>query len=184
MGLYVKIMLYCGLRTMEVAALDGRHIDRMNRLIHVRQNVGADGAIKGPKTDSGIRDVPIPEPLLNALSDVKLEPYQPVFVNANGKRVDRNWIQTRWTTFKQCMLSDGCTSAYDLVPYDLRHTYCTDLQTAGVPINIAKELMGHSSISVTANIYTHTSAQSMEDAADRINNLCQNRDITRKVVGK
>lgn len=43
----------------------------------------------------------------------------------------------------------------DLTPYCLRHTFCTDLQKAGVPINVAKELMGHSDISITANIYTH-----------------------------
>ena len=43
----------------------------------------------------------------------------------------------------------------DLTPYCLRHTFCTDLQKAGVALNVAKELMGHSDVSVTANIYTH-----------------------------
>lgn len=45
--------------------------------------------------------------------------------------------------------------APDLTPYCLRHTFCTDLQRAGVALNVAKELMGHSDVSVTANIYTH-----------------------------
>ena len=45
--------------------------------------------------------------------------------------------------------------APDLTLYCLRHTFCTDLQRAGVAINVAKELMGHSSIAVTADIYTH-----------------------------
>ncbi len=45
--------------------------------------------------------------------------------------------------------------APDLSPYCLRHTFCTDLQRAGVPINVAKELMGHADIQTTANIYTH-----------------------------
>lgn len=45
--------------------------------------------------------------------------------------------------------------AKDLTPYCLRHTFCTDLERAGVPINVAKDLMGHSDIAVTANIYTH-----------------------------
>ena len=45
--------------------------------------------------------------------------------------------------------------APDLTPYCLRHTFCTDLQRAGVVFNVAKELMGHSDVSVTANIYTH-----------------------------
>jgi len=59
--------------------------------------------------------------------------------------------------------------AGDLVPYCLRHTYGTDLQDAGVPINIAKYLMGHSDISMTANIYTHTTETAIQDAADKIN---------------
>ena len=58
--------------------------------------------------------------------------------------------------------------ADDLVPYCLRHTYCTELQDAGVPINVAKELMGHTDISVTARIYTHQSEKSFNDARDKI----------------
>ena len=53
--------------------------------------------------------------------------------------------------------------------YCYRHTYCTDLQAAGVPINVAKELMGHSSIAVTAQIYTHKSDEAFNNAADLIN---------------
>ena len=59
--------------------------------------------------------------------------------------------------------------ASDLVPYCLRHTFCTDLQDAGVPINIAKYLMGHSDISLTAKIYTHTTDKAIQEAAKKIN---------------
>lgn len=51
--------------------------------------------------------------------------------------------------------------AKDLTPYCLRHTFCTDLERAGVPLNVAKDLMGHSDISVTANIYTHKDSSVM-----------------------
>ena len=58
--------------------------------------------------------------------------------------------------------------APDLSLYCMRHTYCTDLQAAGVPINVARDLMGHSDISLTAKIYTHMRDDIMEDAAARI----------------
>lgn len=58
-----------------------------------------------------------------------------------------------------------------LQPYCLRHTYCTDLQRAGVSLNVAKYLMGHSNISVTANIYTHTTEDVLLDAAKKIEAL-------------
>lgn len=61
--------------------------------------------------------------------------------------------------------------ADDLVPYCLRHTYCTDLQSAGVPINVARELMGHSDISITAKIYTHHSEIDFDNAKQLINKL-------------
>lgn len=54
--------------------------------------------------------------------------------------------------------------ADDLDLYDLRHTYCTDMEKKGVPINIAKYLMGHSDISVTAIIYTHADDETVEQA--------------------
>ena len=59
--------------------------------------------------------------------------------------------------------------ADDLAPYVMRHTYCTDLQDAGVPINVAKYLMGHSSILVTSKIYTHMTELTMNETADKIN---------------
>ena len=67
------------------------------------------------------------------------------------------------------------TLAEDFTPYCLRHTYCTDLQAAGVPINVAKELMGHSDISVTSRIYTHSSAEATQSAAAKINELSNQR---------
>lgn len=63
--------------------------------------------------------------------------------------------------------------AEDLTPYCLRHTYCTDLQDAGVPLNIAKYLMGHDDVSVTANIYTHTTETALESAIDSIDKYQQ-----------
>jgi integrase len=43
------------------------------------------------------------------------------------------------------------------------------LQDAGVPINVAKYLMGHSDISLTARIYTHTTDDVLTDALEKIN---------------
>jgi site-specific recombinase XerD len=68
--------------------------------------------------------------------------------------------------------------AADLTPYCLRHTYCTDLQNAGVPINVAKYLMGHSNISVTVNIYTHTTEKTLREAAQFINAATDNMSHT------
>ena len=60
---------------------------------------------------------------------------------------------------------------FDYRLYDIRHTYCTNLEKAGVPINIASRLMGHSDISITSKIYTHASDQAIEIARACIENV-------------
>jgi site-specific recombinase XerD len=42
----------------------------------------------------------------------------------------------------------------DISLYTLRHTFCTDMQRLGVPVEVTKYLMGHEDISTTSNIYT------------------------------
>ena len=42
----------------------------------------------------------------------------------------------------------------DISLYCLRHTFCTDMQRKGVPVEVTKYLMGHEDISTTSNIYT------------------------------
>ena len=52
---------------------------------------------------------------------------------------------------------------------------CTDLQRAGVAINIAKELMGHSSIAVTADIYTHRDSNVLHENISRLDTPTTNQ---------
>ena len=48
---------------------------------------------------------------------------------------------------------NGHKLADDLVTYCLRHTFGTNMQRSGVPIDITKYLMGHADITTTSNIY-------------------------------
>lgn len=181
-GLWIKMILYTGLRPGETRALEWRHIDLENKFIKVEQAMKAgETAIGEPKSKAGVRDIPIPDHFLPDLISVKGKPFEPVFTQAtNSKRHTKESMRQMWKTFKrQLDISMGAktyrgkvivsAAAADLVPYCLRHTYCTDLQDAGVPINIAKYLMGHEDISMTAKIYTHTTAKSIQNAADLIN---------------
>ena len=67
--------------------------------------------------------------------------------------------------------------AEDLEPYLLRHTFCTNCQSAGVPLNVAKELMGHSDISVTAKIYTHMVDEVFEQNRKRLAEYANQKEI-------
>jgi integrase len=180
-GLWIKTTLYCGLRPNESRALDWRHVDIDHALLHIEDAMKARTKVIGePKTTSGVRDIPIPPPLLHTFRDARGAPDEPVFRQpTTGRRHTETSMRKLWCNFKRELdISLGAELyrnkivkslvAPDLVPYCLRHTYGTDLQTAGVPLNVAKYLMGHSDITVTANIYTHTSAETIASAGNAL----------------
>lgn len=195
-GLWIKLTLYCGLRPNESRALDWRHVDFEKKLIHVEQAMKAKTSTIGkPKSDAGVRDVPIPDIFLPDLKAAKKGPFEPVVAKAiSGKRHGERSMTAMWKNFKRELdISMGATLyrnqiilsvvAADLVPYCLRHTYCTDLQDKGVPINVAKYLMGHADIALTARIYTHTSEVAIAEAAKRINGIADD-DVAPGVAQK
>ena len=52
--------------------------------------------------------------------------------------------------------------------HGLRHTHATDLLRAGVHPKIASERLGHSSVAITMDIYSHALPGLQEEAAQRI----------------
>jgi len=195
--LWVKFMLYTGLRPGECRALEWRHIDFEKKLIHVEQAMKAGtNEIGEPKSKSGIRDVPINNKLLSDLLEACKTPFEPVFTKpTTGERHDQRSMTNMWYNFKRHLdISMGAKVygnkiilsivAPDLVPYCLRHTYCTDLQDAGVPINVARYLMGHTNISMTSKIYTHTTEKVIKEAAKKINSVVfqENEELVENMV--
>lgn len=181
LGTALKLSLYCGLRPGEAMALQWRSVDEKNKVITVDSTVKVDGSIGKPKSKAGNRKIPVPDHF--RLERPKgASPFHFVITNTS-RHYTRNQYFTGWHNLvNKINLSMGCKemngravppfrAAEDLVPYLLRHTYCTDLQDAGVPINVAKELMGHSSIEMTARIYTHSSEVAFEKARHAINLL-------------
>ena len=179
-GLWVLLMLCCGLRPAEAAGLRWMDIDMKNHTLTVNQAVKRSGGVGPPKTEAGYRKIPVPDLLYERLSPG--DPFDYVCKNTKGGRLTSTSMQRMWDYFKNAMnIEMGCAVspkgqaippyrvADDLVPYCLRHTYCTDLRDAGVDITVAKVLMGHSDISITAGIYTHQTDDAFNDAAEKIN---------------
>jgi len=178
-GLWVLIMLFCGLRPSETKTVLGCHIDRKTSLLY----------IDGTKSKTAKRYVPIPGILMSKLPPIA--PYDYLFTQkTTGRPITKTSMRGMWKSFKRAMnIQAGCRVfrnelvppfpvAEDLCPYCYRHTFCTDLQDAGVPINIAKDLMGHSNISTTAKYYTHLTNRSMLAAAEKINDYHDNNHTT------
>lgn len=153
-GLFCKIIYYCGLRPSEVNRIQGG--DYTDTMLKVR----------GTKTAAADRTVPIP----SALVLPKVRKGKLLFTNSKGEMRDKDgqrryWIKVIHALDKMGVAHDGLTM------YCLRHDYCTRLQEAGIPIDVARRLMGHSSIEVTSRIYTHESEKTLQDALVRLNGL-------------
>ena len=180
-GLWILTILYSGMRPGETAALLWKDIDFERNEIHVYKAVeSGTRTIKEPKTPAGIRDIPMRQELRDRLLEAQGDPETPVFPSANGGIRGASNLRRLWESFAHDLdLRLGAkvkggqivqhAIAPDLTPYCLRHTFCTDLQRAGVPINVAKELMGHANISVTANIYTHRDQKVLHSNIAKLN---------------
>ena len=152
--LLCKIILYCGLRPSEAQALKWDDIDMNALTISVSKSLKRDGTVGPPKTASAYRLVPIPDHLVPLLKSSM----------SSGDMFSHNlkWRRRMWDDIRK---RTGITANL----YDLRHTYCTDLEKLGVPISIASRFMGHANINITAKIYTHASTEALELGRNLIN---------------
>lgn len=195
-GLYVLLMMCCGLRNGEIIALQWKDIDLKAGVIHVTKDLesGSTTNIKKPKSDSGIRDVGIPDMLRPRLVKPKGGDFQYVLLQPKGKkRHTEGTLRCLWKNFKRELdihmgaevyrnqivkhcyeitpLLESEENWNALVPYSLRHTYGTDQQRAKVPLNVTKYTMGHSDVSVTSKYYITTTPDVVDDATKALNDF-------------
>lgn len=144
-----------GLRTGELIALKWAHIDFVNGLIHVQDNVVSAeiGTVeKTTKTDSE-RDIPILPAAREALAAMKpisslLKIGDYVFVNQHNKRwVDERQIRTAWT---YALKLAGVRYRN---PYQTRHTFASRLLMAGEPEKLVADLLGHTTTDMVRKHY-------------------------------
>lgn len=192
-GLPVLLMLYCGLRPQEVAALRFSDIDQVNHRLRIRHALKASGGEGDTKSKAGNRDIPVPDVLWSILHPMIPDDASGyVCTAARGGRYSHTSMRQGWKYFlhavdvalgAELLCGEDGTSitrqrgepiivrsalADDLTMYCLRHTYCTDLEASGVPINVARYLMGHSSIELTARIYTHMRDDILDSISEKI----------------
>lgn len=182
-GLWVLFMLYTGARPDETRKAQWEDIDAKGGRI----------CIHSSKTDYGDRYVPLAPALYVHLRAHQSTGY--IFTQpTTGRPHTKTSMRQMWVSFLRALDIDMGAKTYkggvipetsvvakDLTPYCLRHTYATDLQTAGVPINVAKDLLGHKNIAMTSRVYTRLSDEAFAAASDKIRALDHARQ-QKKVV--
>lgn len=147
---FAGLCLYCGLRREEALGLQWGDIDgdrlTVNRASTFLKNNQPD-PVQELKSKASHRTVPIPSVMLRIL---EATPRRGLYIIAreNGEPLSQMAYRILWKKVQAAADSN-------IHAHQLRHSYCSNLYRAGIDLKTAQYLMGHSTIQMTANVYTH-----------------------------
>lgn len=182
--LYVPVLLavMCGLRRGEIAALRWKNVDldaRMMAIVESAEQTTGEVRYKPPKNDRA-RPVAISPTVAEELRSHKARQAEELLrlgirMDDNGfvvAQIDGRPLQPRSITHEWTRLL-AKTELPRIRFHDLRHTHATQLLAAGVHPKVASERLGHSTIGITLDLYSHVMPGMQEDAAAKVDGALQ-----------
>lgn len=174
----IKVLLYTGMRSGECLGLRWQDIDFENRTIHIENtltDVGGKHWLQPPKTKTSNRYIALSDALADIFREQKKyndekiaklgKDYsypEMVFTTDKGNYVDRSGLNTQFRRFVKDTDFDFITL------HSLRHCNATLLINSGIDLKIVSELLGHSDVSTTANVYADVLDSAKAKVADLI----------------
>lgn len=149
----IVIMLETGVRRSELLGLQWNDINFEDHTMHVQRAVVQTKGkiiIDKPKTATSDRIIPFSETLSKYL---KSNITNNLYIIGTDKPQSPSTYAKQFKAFMNVM--NKKTELPVLTPHELRHTYGTLLRENGVDIYTIQKVMGHSDVSVTADIYVH-----------------------------
>jgi integrase len=163
---------FSGMRQSELRALTWSSVDLDNRCIHVRERADMTGKVGSCKSFAGYRRIQIPDDLVNELRRWRLicppSLLNLVFPDDDGNVMTRSDIYRPWCAV-QCRINIvRATGGAKYTFHALRHFYASIMIHAGTPPKRLQELLGHATLSMTMDTYSHLFPAGDDEAA-RIN---------------
>lgn len=168
----ILLSIYCGLRIGEVCGITWKDIDLDNNILFVNKTVQriyfvhnnikkSSVEITTPKSKKSIRKIPLHKDLLKLLKENQKQ--ENIFLLSNSinpmePRVYRNF-------YKKILLKNNITfKKY----HALRHTFATKLITNGADPKVVSEILGHTKVITTLDLYVHPDIDNMRSSINNI----------------
>lgn len=172
------LLAFTGCRRGEAVGLHWRDVDLRHRKASIRSQlvrVGTETIEGPPKTDAGIRTIALARPVYDALAARRRAQ------RCEHRACGDDWTQTGLvftrpdgTGLNPADISDlfdvlvGESGLPPIRLHDLRHGAATHALDAGVPVKVVSDMLGHSSTTVTLDLYATVTDRSRHAAADAI----------------
>lgn len=163
----ILLALETGMRLGELIALKWDCVDLDRGLIYVKCSINSSKPslnFQELKTKKSKRQIPLMLSTIEALKDYK--DWQDSYKNELGDKYHENGLVITNTFgnvlhpsnfskrfFKPLLISIGIDKSFKF--HDLRHTHASQLLMAGVNSKVVQERLGHSTIAMTLNTYSH-----------------------------
>lgn len=178
---FFAVMLRTGMRSGELKGLRYTDIDKKSNVIHVKRTlkyIEGQGYLEDtPKTRTSVRDIPLTPDLIALLDDQKrfwgfsierLDRY--LFCNEKGEPLSRERVQAEIDRTIKRIREAG----YDfprITSHVFRHTFATRAIEAGMQPQVLKTILGHSSLAMTMDLYSHVLPDRKAEEMQKIANV-------------
>lgn len=155
----ILLCLNTGLRIGELCALKWKDIDLNRKIIHVTKTLQriyvpnkqgkTDIIIASPKTSTSVRDIPVGERILSVIKKLPYDNKENYILTNSYSYVEPRIFRQYYKTFLRK------NNIPELKFHCLRHTFATRLIENGADYKSVSEILGHSTIHTTLNMYVH-----------------------------
>lgn len=177
-----KLAVCTGMRNGELSGLLWSDVDFKNRVIHVRHTLIVKDSgiytIDTPKTRTSIRDIPMIGKVYEILKSQEKE-YKRThgglakvvnndFVfSVMNEPVRRKRITNEIKAMLERMREDGVDFPYFTL-HATRHTFATRCIEAGMQPQVLKTILGHATLGMTMDLYSHVLPDFKRDAMEKV----------------
>lgn len=163
-----KFLLATGCRINEALSLSWSDIDLDNAVVHISKTLNRDLEINSPKSKASYRDIDIDLATIDMLKQYKLRQTKEAW--KIGKRESvlfSNFIHEYPSSskLKRRLLTHFKRAGVPNIGFHgFRHTHASLLLNSGIPYKELQHRLGHSTLSMTMDIYSHLSKKNAKKA--------------------